>query len=171
MVFNFIEPKGLTCSKFKDLKPLASLLLFFAFLISACNSFKSPEYKEFKNFKVQSLGFSETQVTMDLIYYNPNKFGFQVKRTEADVYVDGVYMGKAESDTLIKVAKRSDFMIPMTIKTDMKNLYKNAFSAMANKSVLVKATGIITAGVAGIFKTVPLEYEGRHEFSLFSQRP
>lgn len=120
---------------------------------------------------MQSLGFSETQVTMDLIYYNPNKFGFQVKRTEADVYVDGVYLGKAVSDTLIRVAKRSDFMIPMIIKTDMKNLYKNAFSAMANKSVLVKATGTITAGVAGIFKTVPLEYEGRHEFSLFSQRP
>lgn len=108
---------------------------------------------------------------MDLIYYNPNKFGFQVKSTEADVYVDGVYLGKAVSDTLIKVAKRSDFLIPMKIKTDMKNLYKNAFSAMANKSVLVKATGTITAGVAGIFKTVPLEYEGRHEFSLFSQIP
>lgn len=108
---------------------------------------------------------------MDLIYYNPNKFGFQVKRTEADVYVDNVYLGKAISDTLIKVAKRSDFLIPMHIKTDMKNFYKNAFSAMTNKTVLVKASGTITAGVAGIFKTVPLEYEGRHEFSLFSQHP
>lgn len=106
-------------------------------------------------------------VTMDLIYYNPNRFGFQVKRTEADVYVDGVYLGRAISDTLIRVAKRSDFLIPMQIKTDMKNLYKNAWSAVANKSVLIKANGFITAGVAGIYKTVPLEYEGRHEFSLF----
>jgi len=135
--------------------------------MASCNSFKTPEYREFKNFHVQTVGFSETLVTMDLIYYNPNGFGFQVKYTEADVYVDGNYLGKAISDTLIRVAKRSDFLIPMQIKTDMKNLYKNAWSSIANKSVLVKASGFITAGKAGIFKTVPLEYEGRHEFSLF----
>jgi LEA14-like dessication related protein len=153
------------------LKIPAPLLLLVIVVACSCNSFQTPEYREFKNFHVKSVGFGETAITMDLIYFNPNKFGFQVKRTEADVYVDGVYLGKAVSDTLIKVAKRSDFLIPMIIKTDMKNLYKNAFSAMANKTVLVKATGTITAGVAGIFKTVPLEYEGRHEFSLFAPKP
>jgi LEA14-like dessication related protein len=135
--------------------------------MTSCTSFQTPKYKEFKNFKVQNIGFAETLVSMDLIYYNPNRFGFQVKYTEAEVYVDDVYLGKAVSDTLIRVAKRSDFMIPMQIKTDMKNLYKNAWSVMANKSVQVKAKGFITAGVAGIYKTLPLEYEGRHEFSLF----
>lgn len=104
---------------------------------------------------------------MDLVYYNPNKIGFQVKRTEADVYIDGVYLGKAISDTLIHVAKKSDFVIPMKIKTDMKNVMKNAWSAMTSKTVLVKAKGTIKAGVAGIFKTIPLDYEGRHEVSLF----
>lgn len=152
----------------KTTLPLLALCLI---LMMSCNTFQTPEYKEFKNFKVDKVGFGETTVSMDLIYYNPNKFGFQVKRTEADVYVDGVYLGKALSDTLIRVAKKSDFLIPMRIKTDMKNLYKNAFSALSNKSVLVKANGTITAGVAGVFKTVPLEYEGRHEFSLFSQKP
>jgi LEA14-like dessication related protein len=149
------------------LKLAPPLLLFLIVFLSACNAFQTPEYREFKNFHVKTVGFGETLVTMDLIYYNPNKFGFQVKYTEADVYVDGNYLGKAISDTLIRVAKRSDFLIPMQIKTDMKNLYKNAFSALSNKTVLVKANGFITAGKAGIFKTVPLEYEGRHEFSLF----
>ncbi|XVJ65908.1 MAG: LEA type 2 family protein [Lacibacter sp.] len=149
------------------MKLRSSLPLCLLIFIASCNTFQTPEYREFKNFHVQSLGFSETMVTMDLIYYNPNRFGFQVKRTEADVYVDGVYLGRAISDTLIRVAKRSDFLIPMQIKTDMKNLYKNAWSAVANKTVLIKANGFITAGVAGIYKTVPLEYEGRHEFSLF----
>ena len=120
---------------------------------------------------MNNVGFGETTVSMDLIYYNPNRFGFQVRKTEADVYVDGVYLGKAISDTLIRVAKKSDFLIPMQIKTDMKNLYKNAFAALTNKSVLIRATGTITAGVAGVYKTVPLAYEGRHEFSLFSQKP
>ncbi len=153
------------------MKTTLPLLSILAFLITSCNSFQTPEYKEFKNFKMSNVGFGETTVSMDLIYYNPNRFGFQVRKTEADVYVDGVYLGKAISDTLIRVAKKSDFLIPMQIKTDMKNLYKNAFAALTNKSVLIRATGTITAGVAGVYKTVPLAYEGRHEFSLFSQKP
>lgn len=153
------------------MKTTLPLLSILAFLITSCNSFQTPEYKEFKNFKMNNVGFGETTVSMDLIYYNPNRFGFQVRKTEADVYVDGVYLGKAISDTLIRVAKKSDFLIPMQIKTDMKNLYKNAFAALTNKSVLIRATGTITAGVAGVYKTVPLAYEGRHEFSLFSQKP
>lgn len=106
---------------------------------------------------------------MDLIYYNPNKIGFQVKQTEADVYVNDVYLGKALSDTLIRVARKSDFIIPIRIKTDMKNIYKNAFTALVNKTVLVKANGTIRAGVAGIFKTIPFSYEGRHEVSMFNR--
>jgi LEA14-like dessication related protein len=126
-----------------------------------------PEYKEFRNFKIEKLGFSETTVSMDLVYLNDNRIGFQVRRTEAEIYVDGVYLGRAVSDTLIRVAKKSDFIIPMQVKTDMKNLYKNAWSALSNKTVLVKARGTITAGVAGVFKTIPLDYEGRHEMTLF----
>jgi LEA14-like dessication related protein len=136
-------------------------------LLLSCNAFKTPEYKDFRNLKVEKWGMAESTVTMDLVYYNPNKIGFQVKKTEADVYVDGVYLGKAISDTLIKVAKRSDFVIPLRIKADMKNVFKNAWSALSNKTVLIKANGTITAGVAGIFKSIPMEYEGRHEMGLF----
>jgi LEA14-like dessication related protein len=143
------------------------LLSTASLLFSSCNSFMIPEYKEFRNFKIEKLGFSETTVSMDLVYLNDNRIGFQVRRTEADIYVDGVYLGRAVSDTLIRVAKKSDFIIPMQVKTDMKNLYKNAWSALSNKTVLVKARGTITAGVAGVFKTIPLDYEGRHEMTLF----
>jgi LEA14-like dessication related protein len=108
---------------------------------------------------------------MDLVYYNPNPIGFQVKQTLADVYIDGVYLGKANSDSTIRVAKKSDFAIPVIIKADMKNVMRNAWTALLSRSVLVKATGTITVGVAGIFKTFPLEYEGRHEMSLFQPLP
>jgi LEA14-like dessication related protein len=137
----------------------------------SCTQLKAPDYKEFKNFRLENMGMGETVVAMDLVYYNPNNIGFEVKRTEADVYVENIYLGKAVSDTLIKIAKRSDFIIPIRIKADMKNLYKNAWSAFINKSVLITAKGTITAGKAGIFKTIPLDYEGRHEISLFIPNP
>jgi LEA14-like dessication related protein len=150
------------------LRKLTPLLLFLVITITSCNTFKEPDYKEFKNLRVEKWGMDESTIVMDLVYYNPNKMGFQVKQTVADVYVNDVFLGKALSDTLIRVAKKSDFIIPIRIKADMKNVYKNAWMALANKSVLIKANGTITAGVMGIFKTFPLEYEGRHETSILS---
>lgn len=117
------------------------------------------------------MGFSESVIKMELVYTNPNRFGFQVRKTEADVYVDDVYLGRAISDTLIKVDRKSDFVIPLKIQTDTKNMLKNSWQALTNKTVLIRATGTITAGVAGIFKTIPLAYEGRHETSFFLPKP
>lgn len=157
------------------MKPIIYKLFLGMLILSvatvSCNSFKTPEYKEFRNLSYGGLGFSESIIKMELVYTNPNRFGFQVKRTEVDVYVDDVYLGRAISDSLIKVDRKSDFVIPMTIKTDTKNLFKNSWSALLNKTVLIRATGTITAGVAGIFKTIPLTYEGRHETSLFLPVP
>lgn len=157
------------------MKILVAKLIPGIFLISiaslSCNTFKTPEYKEFRNLSFENWGFSQSVIKMELVYNNPNRFGFQVKRTEADVYVDDVYLGRAISDTLIKVDRKSDFVIPMLIQTDMKNMLKNSWSALLNKTVLIRATGTITAGVGGIFKTIPLSYEGRHETSLFKPVP
>jgi LEA14-like dessication related protein len=154
-------------------KPIVRILLLLLpfFLLISCKSFIIPDYKEFRNFKMGSLGMSESDITMDLVYYNPNHIGFQVRRTEADVYVNNVYLGKAISDTLIKVARKSDFVIPLHIKTNMKNLLSNSWGLLTKDSVMVTASGTITAGVAGVFKTIPLTYEGKHAFSLFAPQP
>lgn len=159
------------CSKYTIVKKLTLAWLLICLTAISCNTFKIPDYKEFRNLKFESIGFSESVVSMELVYNNPNRIGFQVKKTECDVYIDDVYLGRAISDTLINVAKKSDFVIPLKIKTDMKNVFKNAWSALTNKTVLVRATGTITAGVAGIFKTIPLAYEGRHETSMFVPQP
>jgi LEA14-like dessication related protein len=150
---------------------LPLLLLLISISGISCNAFKVPDFITFSNLRTESVGVGETTIAMDLVYYNTNKIGFQVRRTEADVYVDDVYLGRAISDTLIRVAKKSEFIIPVKIKTDMKNLLKNAWSAFANRSVQVRATGTISAGVGGIFKTIPLAYEGRHEISFFEPKP
>ncbi len=149
---------------------LPLLFLIFIFTLS-CNSFKIPEYKEFQNLRLESIGLNETTVYMELVYNNPNKIGFRVSHTECDVYVDDVYLGRALSDTLIKVARKSDFIIPLRIKTDMKKVFKNAWSALSSREVTVRASGVITAGVGGLYKTIPLAYEGKHEVGLFEPRP
>ncbi len=150
---------------------LLSFLFLTGIFTLSCNSFKIPEYKEFQNLRLESIGLNETTVYMELLYNNPNRIGFRVSHTEADVYVDDVYLGRAFSDTLIKVARKSDFIIPLRIKTDMKNVFKNAWSALSSREVTVRASGVITAGVGGLYKTIPLAYEGKHEVGLFEPKP
>ncbi len=55
----------------------APLLPFLALLLvsfGACRSFKQPELKAIENVKAPTLGFKNTIVTLDLHFYNPNKF-------------------------------------------------------------------------------------------------
>ena len=56
------------------MKNIAPLLILFAFIVS-CKKPESFEYRDLKNFKVDSLGFEKSAVSMDLVYFNPNNFG------------------------------------------------------------------------------------------------
>lgn len=148
-------------------KILLTLSAACMLLLPSCKLFLTPDYKDFRNLKISKWGIKESTVSMDLVYYNPNNYGFQIKKSETDVYVDGIYLGKAISDSLIKVDKKSEFIIPILLKTDMKNVFKNAWNALTHKTVLVQVKGTMTAGVAGVFKPFKVNYEGRHEPDLF----
>jgi len=143
---------------------LAPILLVT--LLSSCKVFKVPEYKDFRNLKISGIGLKEFTLTMEMVYHNPNKFGFEIKKSDLDIYVDGLYLGKSFTDTLIHVDKKSDFIIPISLKADMKNIVKNAWNMLSHKSVLVQAKGTVNAGAIGLFKTFNIDYEGRHELSL-----
>jgi len=144
------------------------LLIFISllFLLPSCKIFTTPEYRDFRNFKVSKLGLKESTLTMELLYYNPNKIGFEIQKSDIDIYIDGLYLGKSTSDSLIKVDKLSEFTIPISLNTDMKNVFKNAWNLLVHKSVLVKAKGTVNAGAIGLFKSFEVDYEGRHELTL-----
>ena len=85
---------------------------------------------------------------MELVYNNPNRIGFRVSHTEADMYVDDVYLGRAISDTVIRVARKSDFYIPLRIKTDMRNIFKNAWSAISHRKLQCGQAAPLPPGLA-----------------------
>lgn len=120
-----------------------------------------------QNLKVEKLGVSSSVVRMELLYDNPNPIGFQVLSSAFDLYIDDVFLGHAGSDSLIQVPKKSSFVLPVVLKADMKNLFRNTWAMMMNSSVLVKAKGTVSVKAGGIKKIMPLNYEGRHEMRLF----
>jgi len=145
----------------------STLVLVIVFITTSCQAPKELVYRDFKNLKVEKVGFAATTLKVDLIYYNPNNFGLQLKYTDLDIYVDNNYLGHSSQDYQITIPKLAEFTMPLAIEVDMKNLLKNALPTLLGKDVLVKITGTVKLGKANVFKTFPVSYEGLQRFSTF----
>jgi hypothetical protein len=68
---------------------------------------------------------------------------------------------------LINIPRRDTFLLPIKFDMDMKNVFKNAWNTMIGNEVTVKVTGKVKVGKGNVFMSMPVNYEGKHKFSLF----
>jgi len=140
--------------------------LAFVIIFSACNKPQSLEYRDVRNIQIKSLGFNKSALSMDLVYFNPNQFGVDLRKVSCDVFVDDHYLGKFQLDTLIHIQRRSEFALPSHIDIEMKGVYKNLYSVLFNKEIKVNVKGKARIGKAGVFINMPFNYSGKHTFSI-----
>ena len=146
---------------------LPSLCLLF---LATCVSCKRPtafDYKDVKNIRVESFGLDKSKVSMDLVFYNPNNFGVNLKSVTSDLYIDSSYLGKFTLDTLMRIPKLSNFTLPATMQVNMKGLFSNTISILFNKEVTIGAKGTTRVGKGGFYVTVPFNYEGKQKINFF----
>lgn len=149
------------------LLPFLVALGFVVFFMPSCQAPKELVYRDFRNFTISKLGFTASTVSMELVYYNPNTFGLQLKSTDLDVYIAGNYLGHTVQDYQVSIPRQGEFSIPISMEVDMKNLIKNAVTSVFNDEVMVKVTGRVKVGKANVYKSFPVSYEGKQHFSLF----
>ncbi len=144
--------------------------LLFAMLITlfiACNKPQSFEYRGMENLRIDSIGLVKSKISLDLVYFNPNNFGVDLRNVNCDIFINHNYLGKYVLDTLMRISKRSEFAIPSGMQVDMKNVYKNALGTLLSKQVLVELKGSTRVGKSGFFITVPFNYSAMETFSMF----
>lgn len=146
-------------------KWIALIIVTSAFM--ACATPKALEYKTFHNFKINQLGFSSSSIGFDLEYFNPNNFGLQLKKTELDIFIDGNLLGHSITDSLIQIKKKSAVIIPVKFDVNMQNAFKNAWSTLSGKEVLLKLTGKVKMGKGNVFMSFPVNFETKQTFSLW----
>lgn len=149
------------------MKKICTPLILIIVLV-ACQKPQGFDYRDIKNVKIENLGYDKSDLSLDLIYYNPNNFGVDLKNIDCDVYINNNYLGKYQLDTLMHIEKKSEFSLPSKMKVDMKNIFKNTFTLFLNKEVLIKIIGNTKVGKSGVFITVPFNYETRHQITLFN---
>ena len=142
-------------------------LLFFTGSISACNKPQSFEYRGMQNLKIDSIGLESSKISLELVYFNPNNFGVDLRNVNCDVYINHNYLGKYVLDTVMHIAKHSEFSIPSSMNVDMKNIFKNAIGTFLSRQVMVEIKGSTKVGKSGFFITVPFTYSAMEKFSMF----
>jgi LEA14-like dessication related protein len=143
------------------------LLLLSGFLLMACSKPKEFEYRDVRKVKLNSLGFNQSSLSFEIVYYNPNQFGLDLRKVDSDVFIDSLFLGKFQLDTIMHIDRMSEFALPATIQLDMKNLLKHSASMLFHKEVLIEARGTVKVGKGGIFKTVPFNYQSKQALNLF----
>lgn len=145
-------------------------VLFFCILtilLTSCSTPKSLEYRDFKNFSIEKIGIASSAMKMDLVYYNPNRFGLQLMRTDLDVYVDSTYVGHTTQEYQITLPRQREFTIPIKMDVDMKNIIKNAFNLAFSTEINLQITGTVKVGKMNVFKNFPVNYTGKQQLSFF----
>ena len=143
------------------MKPILSILTISLMILSSCgtNNVKEPEYRDIRNIRLINLGPLQSTAGVDLVYYNPNSFGVQVETARGDIYIDSSYFGRFELNEKVQVKKRSEFILPATVKVDMINVIKNGRELYKKKEALVKIQGTAMVRKSGFSKEIPINYE------------
>ena len=143
------------------------LLVIGASLVSSCRAPQELVFRDFNNLSLDKMGFSASTLKVDVIYYNPNNFGMELKRTELDLFIDSIFLGHSSQELQVAIPKRDVFTIPLKVDLDMKNLFKNGLISLFNKTVNVRAVGTIKVGKAGVYKNFNIDYTSQQEIPLF----
>jgi LEA14-like dessication related protein len=143
------------------MRSILSILTISLIVLSSCgtSNLKEPEYRDIRNIRLINLGPLQSTAGVDLVYYNPNKFGVQLESARGDIYVDSSYFGQFELNEKVQVKKRSEFILPATIKVDMISAIKNQRDLLNKKEALVRVQGTAMVKKAGFSKEVPISYE------------
>ncbi len=149
------------------MRTLFTALLLSTLLFTSCKKPQGFDYRDLKNFRVSNWGLDRSTISLDLVYFNPNDFGVDLKKVDCDIYLDNTFVGKFYLDTLMHIERQSEFTLPASMQVDMRNIFKNSLNVLFSKEVLVGAKGTTRVGKGGIFVNVPFNYEGRHKVDLF----
>lgn len=149
------------------MKKIFPLFVLICLALFSCKKPQGFDYRDVKNIKVEKLGFNQTTLRMDLVYFNPNNFGVTLKNVDCDIFINSNFLGHYKLDTVMRIEKKSEFSLPSKLNIDMKNVYKNTLNVLFSKEIELNVKGSSRVSKFGVNVNVPFDYKGKHKLSVF----
>lgn len=125
---------------------------------ASCTRPKDLEFIDIQNVRMMKWGLQESQVGLDVRFFNPNNQRVQVKDAAAKVYVNSTYMGDTRMDTTIPVPRQDTFALPLVLHIKTISSLTKVIQSLSDSTVNIKVEGTVKMGKGGIFKTFPVNY-------------
>jgi LEA14-like dessication related protein len=151
----------------KTIKGILAAVLVTGVAATGCKKPQGFEYRGINNVKMENMSLQRSTVLLDMVYYNPNSFGVNLKHVECDVFVDTSYVGKYVLDTVMHIDRKAEFTIPTRMDVDMRSLVKGGVAALFGNQVQITVKGKTRVGKGGIFVNVPFDFTGKYSIPLF----
>jgi LEA14-like dessication related protein len=145
-----------------NMKIVSTLLLAIVIIFSACQTARNvsePQFRDIADVRLIEVGLLKTTAGANMIYYNPNNTGIQLSAARGEVYIDNAYFGSFDLNQEVNVKKRSEFVLPVTIKIDNINAIKNQSDIYKKKEAMVRIEGRAFVKKSGFAKEIPIRYE------------
>lgn len=142
---------------------LHSLFLSAIFLIlqsAGCgNNIKELEYKGIQKTQIRNLSLSNAAIQIDLSYYNPNKFGIDVKETNLSIYLNDKFVALADQPEKTQIPREANFTFPIVAHFDPFKILGTAITSLFSKQNKISIQGTAKLGKSGVFIKVPIAIE------------
>ena len=138
---------------------------FFLLLLTSCGKIEDPVFNYIENVKVNKLGLGTSLMTFDMQYFNPNNRKAKLKEADGEAWLDSSYVGHFYVDTIVNIPAKANFRVPVKLDVDMKYLLKYSLFGFKKEEVLVTVKGTAKVGKGGIYKKIPLQYEGKQNLA------
>lgn len=127
-------------------------------VIASCTKPKDLEFVDIQNIKMLKLGLSESQIGLDVRFYNPNNQRVNIREALAKVYVNSTFLGDTRMDTTISVPRRDTFSVPLILNIKSMSAVSQIVQSLSDSTVNIKVDGNVKMGKAGLFKSFPISY-------------
>jgi len=138
-------------------KTILFLLLSGILLFSCTLDNKKPEFRRIENLEVKSLNTILTEITADVVVYNPNGVSAKLNTMEIDVFANELKLTHISQTNNISIAKKTEFIVPLKANMNLMDLIKNESSII----------NLINSGLSGFTeKKIDLNFVGTAEFEV-----
>ncbi|MBX2913919.1 MAG: LEA type 2 family protein [Cyclobacteriaceae bacterium] len=137
-----------------------NVLVMLFLVVQACAPKEDIVFKGIKNVEVQVGSNNNPQLLAKAFFHNPNSMGMKLKEIHVDVLVDGKLSAEVRQKMKLKIAPRSDFMVPLEATLSLKELglLDTIKNLLGGKKYEVQYIGFVRVAVHGITLKVPVKH-------------
>lgn len=137
------------------------LFVFYCAALVSCTEFKEVTFSGVENVKLTSLTQKGIEAIITVRIKNPNKMSFTVYKSEMDIAISGMSLGKAYISENVKIKRNSEALYSFKINSDFSQLsflnIPKLLSIASSKMLQVNIKGNLNGGKLLVKHSYPVD--------------